>query len=171
MTAAFNEELPTFDTKPYWKEPAVPRHVIQMLVVDMNDNVLFLHRSDKVRSAKNVWSIPSGEHDIGETVHACASRELEEEYGLTVIDSYILTQYENIAGDLTPPHYHWVISIYKVIVDDVHKAVNKEPDKHDQMLIVNISDIGPTFFDEHQFHPSLHELVRTKLTDWVLGED
>jgi ADP-ribose pyrophosphatase YjhB (NUDIX family) len=159
MTAAHEDK--------YWKEPAVPRHVIQMLVIDMEDNILFLHRSNKVRSAKNVWSIPSGEHDIGETVHACACRELQEEYGLTVIDSHILKQYENIAGDAEPPHYHWVISIYKVIVDDVHKAVNKEPDKHDQMLIINADKLDISFFDTHQFHPSLHELIKNKIYNWL----
>jgi 8-oxo-dGTP diphosphatase len=159
MTAAHEDN--------YWKQPAVPRHVIQMLVIDKDYRVLVMHRSNNVRSARNVWSTPSGEHDIGETVETCAFRELHEEYGLTGISSLLLQQYENIAGDEQPPHYHWVISIYAVCVDDVRKAINREPDKHDEMKFVEMSELTePSFFDQHKFHTSLHDILRHNIANW-----
>lgn len=156
----------TKTTEIEWKEPAVPQHVIQMLIIDEDDKVLIMHRSNNVRSAKNVWSIPTGMHDIGETVDDCIARELYEEYGLEAEGLLLLDQYENIAGDAAPPHYHWVISIYAVYVEDVTKAVNKEPDKHDEMKFVHIKDLGPTFFENHQFHPSWHDLFKENVADW-----
>ena len=149
-----------------WKQPAVPRHVIQMLVIDPNEKLLLMHRSDKVRSARNVWSIPSGEHEIGETIKSCAFRELEEEYGLIGQNCVLADQYENIAGDEAPPHYHWVISLYYVIVADVTQAINKEPEKHDVMKFVDIFSMSNKFFDEHPFHPSLHNLIRDSILYW-----
>jgi len=141
---------------------------IAVLVVDSKANILFLHRSDKVRSAKNVWSIPSGEHELGESIENCAYRELLEEYGLVGKTIKIVDQYENIAGDAEPPHYHWVVSIYLIGVDDVYKAVNKEPDKHDQMLIVNyLAWDRYKFFVTHEFHPSLHARIRDNICNWL----
>ena len=63
-------------------EPAIPRSVVQMVPVDLEGRLLVMHRSDKVRSAKNVWSFPSGLHDIGETQEQSVARELLEEYDL-----------------------------------------------------------------------------------------
>ena len=149
-----------------WKEPAVPRHVIQMLIVDPNQRCLIMHRSNNVRSARNVWSIPTGEHEIGETIEQCAFRELEEEYGLIGNDITLLSQYENIAGDESPPHYHWILSIYGIHADDVTKAVNKEPDKHDQMIFPRMRDISDEFFDTHRFHVSLHDHLRLNFKEF-----
>jgi ADP-ribose pyrophosphatase YjhB (NUDIX family) len=153
-------------TTPQWKEPAVPRHVIQMLVGD-GTKYLIMHRSNNVRSARNVWSIPSGEHEIGETIQACAYRELEEEYGLVALDHVLLDQYENIAGDESPPHYHWVISLYGIKVEDVTKAINREPDKHDQMIFPTHQELNKEFFESHQFHPSLHETLNSNIQGYT----
>lgn len=152
---------------PQWKDPAVPRHVIQMLIMDSCGKVLIMHRSNNVRSARNVWSIPSGEHDIGETIQTCAARELHEEYGLDMLNMTILDQYENIAGDEAPPHYHWVVSIYGVLVKDVTAAMNKEPDKHDIMKFVSQEELIPQFFNEHKFHPTLHDKIKLNILDWT----
>lgn len=148
-----------------WKKPAVPRHVVQMLITDDYNRVLVMHRSNNVRSARNVWSIPTGEHEIGETIQETAKRELMEEYGLElIVGSHIdcLFQYENIAGDAdADEQYHWVITVYRVRVFDVRKAINREPDKHDKMEFV---DLNVMLYDdkwkaEHTFHESLDRLL------------
>lgn len=138
-----------------------------MLIVDNNDRVLIMHRSNNVRSAKNVWSIPTGEHEIGETIQTCAFRELYEEYGLVGQSLKPLHQYENIAGDEEPPHYHWVITIYKIFVEDVTKAINKEPDKHDEMLFPHFYHLSEDFIDRHPFHKSLHKIIRDNISEWL----
>jgi len=152
--------MPTQKNK--WKEPAVPRTVVQMAPVDKNGMVLVMHRGPNVRSIPNVWSFPSGMHEIGERMEESLERELREEYDLQAIDCAMVGQYENIAGDLwDQEQYHWVISLYVALVEDVKKAVNKEPDKHDRMEFVHYTDlVTPAFWDAHRFHNSFHEEMR-----------
>ena len=128
--------------------------MIQMFIVDRAGKLLIMHRSDKVRSAANVWSIPSGEHEIGETITFCACRELDEEYGLDAECVVLLDQYENIAGDEPDrEQFHWVISLYLVHVADVTKAINKEPEKHDKMEFIHYKFLtSPSFLQEYKFH-------------------
>lgn len=143
-----------------WKQPAVPRHVVQMFVVDDFGKLLMMHRSNNVHSARNVWSIPTGTHEIGETAKHTIERELMEEYGLQAGESKLIGQYENIAGDLdhpNDPQYHWVLSLFAVRVDDVSKAINREPEKHDKMEFVDISILSDStkFLATYKFHDSL----------------
>lgn len=148
-----------------WKEPAVPRHAVQMVVMDLNEKIILLHRSNNVRSARNVWSIPTGLHDIGETVDETIRRELFEECGLepaTGFKSRCLFQYENIAGDKdSEEQYHWVISVYLVTVNNVEKAENKEPDKHDKMEFVDrhVMFFSDEWKRDHTFHESLDSIL------------
>lgn len=145
-----------------WKEPAVPRHVVQAFVIDKEGLLLLMHRSDKVRSAKNVWSIPSGEHEIGETTSDSICREIFEEYGLEAVKTQMLDLYENIAGDPEPnaEQYHWVISLFLVEVADVTKAINREPDKHDLMVFINYDYLyTDEFLLKYQFHESLQKTL------------
>lgn len=154
------------DDPPFWKAPAIPQHVGQMFVVDQNHRMLIMHRSDKVRSAKNVWSIPSGTHEVGEPIKSTLIRELSEEYGLIGVPGGIIDQYENIAGDAEPPHYHWVISLYPILVDDVTQAQNREPDKHDKMEFVYFNTISTLWLANHPFHPSLDIALAIKWPEW-----
>ena len=159
-------------TKTHWNLPAVPRHVIQMFVIDQECNLLLMHRSSTVRSAPNVWSYPSGMHEIGDTAMDTITRELKEELSLTPMTALMLDQYENIAGDPLyvenslaelRPQFHWVISIYIVIVEDCTKFINNEPDKHDRIKIAAIEDISSTeFLEWHRAHDSLHSTLLLK---------
>lgn len=141
---------------------AVPRFVVQMLPVDKKSNLLLMHRSDKVRSAKNVWSFPSGLQEVGEYWTAAAARELQEEYELEVQRLRVISVYENIGGDdPSQPQYHWVILLVAALVDDVKAAVNKEPDKHDEMRIITIDEIlDVEFTNRYQFHRSFRNYLR-----------
>jgi ADP-ribose pyrophosphatase YjhB (NUDIX family) len=140
-----------------WKYPVVPRHAVQMLVYDKNKKFILMHRSNNVRSARNVWSIPTGLHDIGETVSQTIYRELIEECGLTALDYELLGQYENIAGDPdATKQYHWVLSIYAVQVEDVTKMVNVEPEKHDELKFLPVAELldSVKFLNDYKFHRS-----------------
>lgn len=145
-----------------WKNPAIPRHVVQMIPVDLTRKFLVMHRSNNVRSARNCWSFPSGMHDIGETIKQCAVRELKEEYGLNTLKYQNLGVYENIAPDKdAKEQYHWVITLGTCIVEDVTKAENKEPEKHDKMEFTNLDDfMSSDWWDNHQFHESFMTAIR-----------
>jgi ADP-ribose pyrophosphatase YjhB (NUDIX family) len=147
-----------------WKEPAVPRHVIQMMVVDRQSRLLLIHRSDKCKSARNVWSLPSGTHEIGEHAIDCVDREIQEEFQLSPKIIYLAHQYENIAGDPNAEeHYHWVITLFVVVVDDLGCTVNREPELHDMIDFVPLNSItSEDFTDRYQFHPSLQEVFEAQ---------
>ena len=158
---------------------SIPRHVLQMIVVDPSHRMLAMHRGPNVRSARNVWSFPSGLHDIGETAIACAARELHEEYNLVAMKTCFLGQYENIAGDEPgTPQYHWVITMLGVIVNSLEDAINKEPDKHDKMEFPSLVEyMGPDFYASYPMHSSMmqwadwnqRKLIALQLGDWVEG--
>ena len=133
----------------------LPRPVVQGIPVDKNGSILVMHRSSRVRSAANVWSFPSGLHDIGETRQQCISRELHEEYGLDALACIDIGTYENIAGDAPGlEQYHWVISVVGVLVEDVTQALNKEPNKHDRMEFKLCTWLDSFDIDLYPFHIS-----------------
>ncbi len=145
---------------------SVPRHVLQMLVVDPQGRILLLHRSNNVRSARNLWSFPSGLHDIGETAFECAQRELKEEFNLVGTDPVWLGMYENIAPDKDQvEQYHWVITMIGMRVESFNDLVNREPDKHDKVELKNVEgEIRYSdFWKRYPVHPSL--------SDWFSGDN
>jgi 8-oxo-dGTP pyrophosphatase MutT (NUDIX family) len=141
-----------------------------LLRSELDDTTFIFHRAANLRSAGNVWSTPSGMHDIGETVEQTIIKELNEEFGLgdEVINFEPVFQYENIAGDPlfnqdgSPRlQYHWVISVYEVCMGRLDKYVNKEPSKHDSTVILPWS----IWFDEdtyntYKFHPTYEAALR-----------
>lgn len=144
-------------TTPNWKKTteAVPRTAVQMLCIDRKGEVLLIHRSPTVRSARDCWSFPSGLHDIGETLAETCSRELLEEFNLSAPPGAFvqLGTYENINGDPDAAEpWHWVVNTFAVIVD-FQTLINNEPDKHDQIKFVNI-DYFCSAVECHNFHAS-----------------
>jgi len=167
MTAAHIQDDPDpimnevcVTTYPQWEVPH-PLPVVQCLMFDMTGQCLLLHRSNEVRSARNVWSIPTGQQDVGENQSECLIREMREEFDLDIIIHQLVGIYENIAGDhdnANDPQYHWVISFYIALVKDITQAVNKEPEKHDQIILVHIDDLS-SFEGPH--HPTLQNFLST----------
>jgi ADP-ribose pyrophosphatase YjhB (NUDIX family) len=156
----------------YWKPPVnsfVPQHCVQIFAVDYCENFLFIHRSPKVRSAANCWSTPTGLHDIGFTAQDIVINEMMEEWNLKVTEPPLcIGQYENIAGDPmdisaphTTPQFHWVMSVYVAICNDLYDYTNNEPDKHDEVAIVPLSEV-PKFLDLHkkEMHPTLFAYMK-----------
>lgn len=138
-------------------EHAVPVPCLQMIVVDPSGRVLLLHRSEKVRSVRNVWSLPSGLHDVGETMEECAKRELKEEFSLEAYGAmHHVAAYDNIVADGDGGQsWHWLLNLVVLTVPDVTSMVNNEPDKHDMVDYVDIMYFGtPEFFAEFPFHHS-----------------
>lgn len=136
-------------------DDAIPVPAVQIIPVDKTGRVLVMHRSNNVRSAKNIWSFPSGLHDIGKTWWEVAQNEMTEEYGLKLLRAHPIGTYENIAGDAGNHQWHWVVHVVTGLVEDITKSVNKEPDKHDRMEYVPLADLlTDAFWTKHPFHKS-----------------
>lgn len=132
-----------------WKMFDAPRpyNTVSGIAFDAEGRFPLLYRSDKVRSAKNAWSIPSGLAEIGFTSQQQFAIELAEELKLDVLDvtkTTIHGLYENIACNRpNEDNWHWVISVLSVQVATLDTLINKEPHKHSEIRIVSAVDFDP----------------------------
>lgn len=114
-----------------------PHVTVSGIVADSQTrNVLLLHRSNEVRSAKNCWALPSGLGEIAVPLEKQLITELEEELSISqdrVLGQTQLGWYENITHS---DGYHWVILIYLVWVNGFDGVQNLEPHKHNEIKIV-----------------------------------
>lgn len=150
MTKKHDDQL----SEVQWKvmPHAVPLHVAQMIIIDRRGRAFLIHRSELVRSAKNVWSFPSGMHDIGELISTTVKRESFEEFNLEVVNLLHVGMYENIA---VADQYHWVISVVVALVDDLDEHINKEPEKHDRVCMERLVDMtAHELFENYHYHAS-----------------
>lgn len=133
-----------------WEKFDAPRpyNTTSGFAYDAEGRFPILYRSDKVRSAKNAWSIPSGLAEIGFTSQQQFAIELKEELGLDVLDvrkTKIHGLYENIACNRpNEKNWHWVISVLSVQVATLDTLINKEPHKHSEILFMSAADFDPS---------------------------
>ncbi|WP_043266106.1 NUDIX domain-containing protein [Streptomyces sp. CT34] len=82
----------------YFHDPNAPKAnsvvlAVTAVVRDEDGRVLLIHRTDN-----NLWALPGGGHDIGESIAQTVVREVEEETGVTVV-------VEEIVGLYTDPDH------------------------------------------------------------------
>jgi len=118
-----------------------PYPVVSALGISADGRVILLKRSQNVRSARGVWSIPSGLHEVGVGAEDMMKREFKEELGLEADKFSHVTTYENILPE-EAPMAHWVIQIFVCRLHHIDRAVNLEPDKHEKMLITTFADFA-----------------------------
>lgn len=138
---------------------ARPYVTVSGFAIDNNGRFPLLHRSEKVRSARNAWSLPSGLHEVGITGSEQFSTELKEELNLEPINNacQFIGFYENIRPDGPDlPGWHWWIAVYVQKVVTLDTLLNKEPDKHDLIDVVNFHD---TWIEGRAWAPKLGEFL------------
>jgi ADP-ribose pyrophosphatase YjhB (NUDIX family) len=143
-----------------WKkfDDARPYAAVNGFAYDSKGRFPIMFRSDKVRSAKNAWSMPSGLHETGYSLQQQFCIELEEELGLKPIveTCEIVGVYENIA---CVDDWHWVINIMTVQVETLDTLVNKEPDKHPTIEKPGILEFQD-MIESRVWTPGLQEALR-----------
>jgi ADP-ribose pyrophosphatase YjhB (NUDIX family) len=125
-----------------WKDIPSPHPHLTVSGFAFDDTGRFpiIYRSDKVRSAKNCWSIPSGLHEVGLTMHEQFAAELKEELNLEadLSTSHKIGFYENIA---LVDSFHWCILLMAIKVKTLDTLTNKEPDRHPEIELVHYTDL------------------------------
>lgn len=121
-----------------------PYPVVSIIAHDSKFRFPIMFRSDKVRSARLRWSLPTGLCDSGIQFHEQVERELSEELGLSVVPNSIVV---NDVYDSIIDGYHWMMICLRVEVETLSTMVNKEPEKHSDLQIID---------------PSLHDLDSVK---------
>lgn len=99
--------------------PELPR-VAAGAIVFKDDKVLLVLRANP--PAENMWSIPGGRVELGETLQAAAEREIKEETGITIRAREPVFTFEAIDKDAQGG-----IRFHYVIVDLAADYVSGEP--------------------------------------------
>ena len=76
--------------------PKDSRNVAKAIIVDSDDRVLFLKRSDYVDKFAGEWDLPGGHIHIGEDLMTGLKREVKEETDLEVGEYSFIGKVENI---------------------------------------------------------------------------
>ena len=66
-----------------------PRFEVVSCFVMHNGKMLLLHRQDSEELQPNVWGLPAGKREEGESIHEGMIREIQEETGLIIPDQDI----------------------------------------------------------------------------------
>ncbi len=149
----------------------VPNITTSGFAIDPEGYFPIIYRGPNVRSAKNCWSLPSGLHECGYTLPQQLAVELKEELGLDAdwTKATPLGFYENMAQD---DRWHWVIAVYAIPVITLDTLLNREPDKHPEILSVHYSELLNASFYDRPWAPFLgpflnknSKLIHSKLVE------
>lgn len=108
------------------KYPDLPRVGVGALVMK-EDSVLLVRR--KGEPAAGLWAIPGGNLKLGETIRACAEREIMEETGVAIRAGEMLYTFETIDRD-----ENGRVRFHYVVVDVAAEYVSGEPQAADDAL-------------------------------------
>lgn len=150
-----------------------PYATVGAVVFDSKGRTALLHRGKNVRSAKNCWSVITGLHEEGLSFKQQLANEIREEIGVEAIgDPHPIGFYENIVTHETD-NYHWVILMFVQEVEDLDKAINQEPDKHDDMSIMSVLDRRQLAFHPNtKWSPGLGEFLqehKDEIAEYILA--
>lgn len=126
-----------------WKKFDDPRPYCAVggFAIDSEGNFPIMHRSQNVRSVRNCWSLPTGNHELDCQMSAQFNNELQEELNIVPVGETInLGWYDNISKE-TENWWHWVMHLMVVRVETLETLVNKEPHKHDEIRVISLPEL------------------------------
>lgn len=129
-------------------ERRTPVHVVGGILV-ADGRVLLGHRSPSRRWYPDVWDIPGGHVEPGETGRAGMERELREELGVVVVT----------ASALGTAHVGDVVIDLWTVTEWTGNPVNREPEEHDEVRWFGVDDLPVGTLA----HPGLAPVLRAAL--------
>ncbi|QLQ36455.1 NUDIX domain-containing protein [Micromonospora robiginosa] len=127
-------------------------HLVVTGALVENGAVLLVHRSPTRRAYPDLWDLPGGHVDPGESELQALAREMHEELGVRIVaeSSSRLGELRLGSGDNAVHLCVWHVG------DWVGSPTNCAPDEHDDMAWVGIHELG----DLPLVHGDLPALVR-----------
>ena len=110
-----------------WNKFEEPKPYVGVLgfAFDIKGRFPILHRSDKVRSAKNAWSFISGLHECGRTLFEQFSEEAREECNITT--SVVGEKIGYFEAIIKEENWHWVMCMVACPCPNFNNFKNMEP--------------------------------------------
>lgn len=99
-----------------------PEPVVDAFIIN-NENKIFLMKS---RKWSNLWVVPGGHIEIGETIDQALKREVKEETNLTIINPQLITIWEFIDGEEYHDKRHMLFLNYRVETTSKDIMLNDE---------------------------------------------
>lgn len=107
------------------------------MIMNQNEEILLLQRSENSRNDFNKWGIPGGKVEYKEIVEEAVVRETEEECNLHLLDIDYIGYVNHFVEDTGE---HWVSHVF-LAKEWENEAVNLEPEKHQDMQWFHIDSI------------------------------
>lgn len=96
-----------------------------VVLLNENNEIFLMRRTAETRNDHNLWSIPGGKIEYGETSLDAAIRETEEEAGVVVEELEYIGYVDHIIRE---ENQHWIPQVY-VAREWEGEPMNMEPEK------------------------------------------
>jgi mutator protein MutT len=132
-----------------------PMHEIVTAALVREGRVLLVHRSPNKHVYPNVWDLPGGHIDAGETELAALAREMHEELGVQIAtgSAIHLCRLEIGRAEESVRFSAWIVGEWE------GTPTNAAPDEHDEIR----------WFGPEELPPLAHEPVGTALREAMRG--
>ncbi|WBB78052.1 NUDIX domain-containing protein [Micromonospora sp. WMMD882] len=113
-------------------------HVVVCGALVKNGAVLLVHRSPTRRAYPNLWDLPGGHVEAGESEPQALAREMHEELGI-----HIVAESSSRLGDLRAGSGENAVNVGVWHIGDwAGSPTNRASDEHDDIAWVGISELG-----------------------------
>ncbi|MEU7588849.1 NUDIX domain-containing protein [Micromonospora sp. NPDC049230] len=113
-------------------------HVVVCGALVENHAVLLVHRSPTRRAYPDLWDLPGGHIEAGESELQALAREMHEELGI-----HIVAEASSRLGDLHAGSGEGAVHVAVWHIRDwVGSPTNRAPEEHDDIAWVGISELG-----------------------------
>ncbi|MDG4809435.1 NUDIX domain-containing protein [Micromonospora sp. WMMD1120] len=113
-------------------------HVVVCGALVKNDTVLLVHRSPTRRAYPDLWDLPGGHVDAGESEPQALAREMHEELGVHIVVESS-TRLGDLHGGSGDDAVH--VSVWH-IRDWIGTPTNRAPEEHDDIAWVGLSELS-----------------------------
>jgi len=124
------------------------------LIVNPKGQVFLAKRGIKAKNERGLWEFPGGSVEFGETLAQSLSREMQEEFGITIRVIQLLDVVDHILPD---EGQHWVSPSFICEIESGEPTI-LEPEK--------CSNIG--WFDPNDMPADLTQVTRENLKNYLL---
>ncbi len=126
-----------------------------IIVEDEYGRILLQHRSDA-----DIWGIPGGIMEIGETFTDAAVREVYEETGLTILQPELFGLYSGESCYVTYPNGDQMYSVQVIFYSKDYDGVLSQNDEESE---------DHQFFDRSSLPENLNPRQNSFIMDWAEG--